>query len=201
MYAALAYILTAYLVGAIPFGLLLARSQGVDVRQGGSGNIGATNVARLAGKKLGLATLMLDILKGLLPMLVAGQVLQGQIHRDLWLALVGAAAVLGHMFPVYLRFRGGKGVATGLGVFLALSPLALAGSLVLFLLAVRFSGYVSLGSLLAAAAMPLWLLLLGEPGWKIWLALFVAVMIWIKHRANMERLVAGTEKSWKGRQS
>ncbi len=197
--AAIAAILLSYLAGAVPFGLLLSRGSGIDIRSKGSGNIGATNVARLLGKKLGILTLLLDLLKGFVPIWLAGQLVAAGPQHNLVVALCGGAAVLGHMFPVYLGFRGGKGVATGLGVFLYLEPLAVLYSLLVFVTTVFLSGYVSLGSLLASLTFPLWLFLLGAPAWTLWLAGFVVLMIWIKHHENIRRLLAGTEKSWKGK--
>ena len=190
-------ILLSYLVGAIPFGLLLSRGSGVDIRRQGSGNIGATNVARLLGRKLGILTLILDVLKGFVPIWLAGHFIAPGPQHNLVVALCGGATVIGHMFPVYLGFRGGKGVATGLGVFLFLQPLAVLYSLLVFVTAVVLSGFVSLGSLLASFSFPLWLFLLGAPAWTLWLAAFVVLMIWIKHHENIRRLLAGTEKSWK----
>ncbi|NLZ18046.1 MAG: glycerol-3-phosphate 1-O-acyltransferase PlsY [Desulfobulbaceae bacterium] len=190
-------ILFSYLVGAIPFGILLSRRSGIDIRTQGSGNIGATNVARLLGKKLGILTLLCDVAKGFLPIFCTALLVQQDPSRTLIMALSGAATVLGHMFPVYLRFHGGKGVATALGLFLYLAPWAVALVLLVFLATVRFSGYVSAGSLTAAASMPLWLLMLdGEP-WKIALAFFVVVLIWFKHSGNIKRLLNRTEKTWK----
>lgn len=190
-------ILLSYLAGAIPFGVLLSRKSGIDIRSQGSGNIGATNVTRLLGKKLGIITLLCDIAKGYLPIFLTALLVQDDPNRTLILALSGAATVLGHMFPVYLRFQGGKGVATALGLFLYLAPWAVALVLLVFLLTVRFSGYVSAGSLAGAASMPLWLLVLGGAPWKIGLAIFVVAMIWLKHAGNIKRLVNGTEKPWK----
>ena len=191
-------ILAAYLIGAIPFGVLLSRGSGIDIRSQGSGNIGATNVARLLGKKLGALTLLLDVAKGFLPIFCAALLLgEDTPHRGLTLACVGAAGVLGHMFPVYLRFKGGKGVATALGLFLYLSPWATLLALAAFLATVKFSGFVSAGSLMAAATLPLFLWILGGAAWQIGLAAFVALLIWIKHRANIVRLLQGTEPSWK----
>ncbi len=190
-------ILASYLVGAIPFGLLLSRSSGVDIRSQGSGNIGATNVARLLGKKIGILTLLLDVSKGFFPMFVTALVIGGGPGHNLLVALSGAATVIGHMYPVYLGFKGGKGVATGLGVFLYLAPLSVLFSLLLFIVAVGLSGFVSLGSLLASAAIPFWLYLLGAAGWKILLSSFIGIMIWFKHIPNIKRLLSGTEKSWK----
>ncbi len=186
-----------YLVGAIPFGLVIGKSVGVDVRQEGSRNIGATNVNRVLGKKLGALTLFCDCLKGLLPMWLASAVLGGQGQSELIVALTGVMAVIGHMFPVYLGFRGGKGVATGLGVFLFLSPPTIVVCLAVFLLAVRLSGFVSVGSLLASALAPLWLLLFGASWPAVAAALVIAVLIWIKHHENIARLRRGEEKPWK----
>ena len=193
-------ILASYLIGAIPFGLLLSRGSGIDIRQQGSKNIGATNVSRLLGKKLGLLTLLLDIAKGYLPMFVAGLVLGDAPNRNLITGLCGAASITGHMFPVYLGFKGGKGVATGLGVFLYLAPRVLLGCLAVFLAAVSLSGFVSLGSLLASAAILPGLYFFSEPSWKFILAAYVVVMIWFKHHQNIARLLQGTEKSFKKKQ-
>jgi acyl phosphate:glycerol-3-phosphate acyltransferase len=190
-------ILFSYGLGAVPFGLLLSRRSGIDIRTEGSRNIGATNVARVLGKKLGALTLVFDVLKGYLPMFVASILVQGDPHQELIIALCGAATVLGHMFPVYLRFRGGKGVATALGAFLYLAPPAVFGCLIVFLATVGLTGFVSLGSLLGSASMLLWLFLLKAPAWTLWLAAFIVLMIWIKHHQNIARLLSGTEKSWK----
>ncbi len=190
-------IAASYLVGAIPFGLVLSRGRGIDIREQGSRNIGATNVSRLLGKKLGFCTLLLDIAKGYLPMFAAGLLVGDDPGRNLVIGLCGAASITGHMFPVYLGFRGGKGVATGLGVFLYLAPKALLFCFVVFIAAVGLTGYVSLGSLLASAAILPGLFLFGEPSWKLYLAGYVVVMIWIKHYQNIGRLLNGTEKSFK----
>lgn len=187
----------SYLLGAIPFGLIISSMVGIDVRQEGSRNIGATNVSRVLGKKLGLLTLVCDGLKGYLPMLAAAHFLPEQGRKELLVCLCGIMAVLGHMYSVYLRFKGGKGVATSLGVFLYLSPLAIAISLVIFVAAVAFSGFVSVGSLLAAGLIPLWLWLLGASPATIATATVVALLIWGKHAENISRLVHGKEKSWK----
>lgn len=192
-------ILASYLLGAIPFGLLLSRGSGIDIRSQGSRNIGATNVSRLLGKKLGALTLVADILKGFVPMFIAAQLLDDYSYKSTLIALCGAASVLGHMFPVYLGFKGGKGVATGLGVFLFLAPKAVLACLAVFVAVVGLSGFVSLGSLLGSLTVVPVLWLLQEPAWKIVLAAFVVAMIWIKHYQNIGRLLQGTEKSWKKR--
>ncbi|WP_028583620.1 glycerol-3-phosphate 1-O-acyltransferase PlsY [Desulfogranum mediterraneum] len=190
-------VLLAYCIGAIPFGLVVSRRSGIDIRTQGSKNIGATNVARLLGKKYGAMTLAGDLLKGLLPIWLAALLVQGQPNEHLVLVLCGAATVLGHMFPVYLGFKGGKGVATALGLFLYLSPLAIVGCLLVFLGAVGVSGFVSLGSLLASASMIAFLILLHAPLWKVVLACGIVTMIWLKHHQNIDRLLDGSEKSWK----
>ena len=194
---AIALIIASYLVGAIPFGVLLSRRSGIDIRTQGSKNIGATNVARLLGKKLGILTLLADIAKGFTPLFVAGRLLPADGVQGTVLALCGAATVVGHMFPVYLGFKGGKGVATTLGVFLYLAPKALLGCLVVFGAAVGLSGFVSLGSLLGALAVLPGLWLLREPTWELALAAVVVALIWLKHYQNIGRLFQGTEKSWK----
>ena len=190
-------ITASYFVGSIPFGLVLSRRKGIDVRTRGSKNIGATNVARLLGKKLGFCTLVLDIAKGFLPMYLAGLLLGDTPERNLVIGLCGGAAITGHMFSIYLGLKGGKGVATALGVFLYLAPKALLICVGVFAAAVGISGYVSLGSLLASAAILPGLYVFGEPSWKLFLAGFVVVMIWIKHAQNIRRLLSGTEKSFK----
>ena len=143
-------VVVAYLLGSIPTGLLLARAFGVDIRSAGSGNIGATNVYRTLGRKFGIMTLAGDCLKGLVPVLAARYL---GVSAG-WLALTGSAAFLGHVYTVFLGFKGGKGVATALGVFLGVSPLAVPVSLAIFSLVLWKWRYVSLASITAAAAMP-----------------------------------------------
>jgi glycerol-3-phosphate acyltransferase PlsY len=189
--------IASYLIGAIPFGLLVGRLAGVDVRSAGSGNIGATNVSRLLGKKLGLITLFLDCMKGFLPIYLSSILLQDSGDKSIYIMASGVMAVVGHMFPVYLGFRGGKGVATALGVFLFLSPPAIGISLVVFIAAVATTGFVSAGSLLASGLFPLWLLLLGKPVNMIITAVIIGSLIWVKHHENIVRLIQGKEKSWK----
>lgn len=186
-----------YFVGAIPFGLVIGKMVGADVRNEGSRNIGATNVSRVLGKKLGFLTLVCDCLKGYLPMLFAAMLLPESDSKVFFIALTGVMAVIGHMFPVYLKFRGGKGVATGLGVFLYLSPISIVISLFVFVAAVAITGFVSAGSLLASGLIPLWLYFLGASPVTIAAAACVALLIWIKHHENIKRLLQGNEKSWK----
>ncbi|OKY75685.1 MAG: acyl-phosphate glycerol 3-phosphate acyltransferase [Desulfobulbaceae bacterium DB1] len=186
-------IILSYLVGSIPFGLLLGKLAGVDVRRDGSGNIGATNVSRLVGKKVGALTLLLDAAKGFVPMLVAdGLGADGNV-----VMLCGGASFLGHLFPLYLKFKGGKGVATALGIFLYLSPVALLICIAAFVAAVGLSGYVSVGSLVAAGVMPVVVFLQKGTGGCFFLAIFVSLLVWLKHRDNIARLVRHEEKSWK----
>ena len=200
------FIIISYLIGSIPTGLLLARAVGGgDIRKAGSGNIGATNVTRLFGKKLGMITLLGDVLKAAIPMLAVywyfahtGLAISAQ-EVDLAVSLCGGAAFLGHIFPVYLKFKGGKGVATALGVFIILEPGAVLISLFLFTGIVYVSGFVSVGSLLVSALMTLWIWLLGGSPNHVFLAFFIAVFIWLKHMDNINRLLAGTEKSWKNK--
>ncbi len=190
-------LLAAYLVGSIPFGLVLGRLAGIDVRAAGSRNIGATNVTRLAGKKLGALTLLCDALKGVLPMVAAARLLPESGGRELWVTLAGGAAFLGHLYPLYLSFQGGKGVATALGIFLYLAPVAALLDLLLFIGVVSNWGYVSLGSLTAALLMPGLVWLLYGSASKALLALGVGALVWLKHRENILRLMRGEEKGWK----
>jgi len=194
-----AVIIAAYLVGSIPSGLVLGKLSGLDVRKSGSGNIGATNVGRLLGKKMGFLTLVCDVGKAVLPMLLAARLLPPSDQRDLVVIFCGAAAFLGHLFPLYLKFHGGKGVATALGIFLYLSPPAAVIDMLIFIAVVYNWGYVSLGSLSAALLMPgiVWLLT-RSPAMTL-LAVFVGVLIWIKHHENIRRLLNNEEKTWKKR--
>lgn len=181
----------AYLLGAVPFGLLLARrAAGIDVRSAGSGNIGATNVARTAGKKLGAIVLVLDALKALLPVVLARALAPAayELHAG-----VGAAAVLGHVFPIYLKFHGGKGVASALGALLALAPWAALGGALLFLLAYAASRWVSLGSLLGAALTVALAFALGYPRAYAWCALGLCVLTIVRHRGNIARMLRRQE--------
>lgn len=182
--------LAAFLCGSIPFGLLLVKLAGKgDVRAHGSGNIGATNVSRVGGKALGIVTLLLDILKGFLPVFLARQAGLG----DGALSLVALAAVLGHVFTPWLKFQGGKGVATALGVALAFRASMVVPPLAVFLVLVLAFRYVSLGSVAAAAALPATLLMRGGPVAVVlpWTAL--ALLVIVKHHDNIRRLLKGTE--------
>jgi glycerol-3-phosphate acyltransferase PlsY len=186
----------SYLLGSIPFGLIIVRIRsGIDVRSVGSGNIGATNVLRVVGRGEAVLTLILDAAKGYLAVLLAG------LLTDHALPVIGCAAmaaILGHIFPVYLRFRGGKGVATAFGVFLYLSTKPVLISLGVFLLVVLLWRYVSLASIVAAAAFPFSYFLLERSSssspWILFSACFCACLIVLKHHENIQRLLKGTER-------
>jgi glycerol-3-phosphate acyltransferase PlsY len=188
--------LAAYLLGSIPFGVLLTKMLGRgDVRKSGSGNIGAANVVRVAGPAAGILTLVLDAAKGAAAVLLAERYTNGSAT---WMTLAALAALVGHCFPVWLRFKGGKGVATALGVFTVLSPLAALAALTLFVLVVAYWRYVSLGSIFAAAAMPMLIYFLWAPPHAPPLIVTAgtfaasALIVW-KHEANVQRLVQGGE--------
>src|SRR5262249_13099068 len=190
----------AYLLGSIPFGYLLVKyifTRGEDVRETGSGNIGATNVARKSGIKAGLLTYLFDMSKGFVAVALMRAV-AGENY--LWIGVAAVAAIVGHMFPIFLAFKGGKGVATGVGGLLALAPLSVLSTLVLWGLILYLTRYVSLASILATAAVPLWTLL--YYGW-VWpdphlkgmlvIGLIGCGLIVSKHHENIARLMGGTE--------
>lgn len=186
----------AYFLGSVPFGILVARlfDRSVDLRQVGSGNIGATNVARAVGKAAGILTLILDAGKGIFAMSLTLMFTEG--GADVWLALVGGAVFLGHVFPVYMDFRGGKGVATALGIVLFLSPVTAFILLVVFSLVVYFTRYVSLGSLCAAVGLPLMMALLATSRHFVTLSLMMTFLVIYTHRENIRRLLSGQEKKF-----
>jgi len=186
----IAAVAASYLIGAIPFGVLLTRAfSGADVRAAGSGNIGATNVLRVAGKRLGVATLVLDVLKGLLPVLAATWRLESpEAH-----AAVGVAALLGHCFPVYLKFQGGKGVATGVGAVIGLAPYAAVLALAVFIVVVGVTRWVSLGSMTASASIPILLFIRDGVSAAMLATLFMAALVIARHHANIGRLARGEE--------
>jgi glycerol-3-phosphate acyltransferase PlsY len=193
------YLPLAYLLGSIPFGYLIVKlTQGRDVRTAGSGNIGATNVGRVAGKSLGVLTLLLDAGKGWAAIWLVAQFTQQHFPSEVAAAVV---VVIGHMFPVWLKFKGGKGVATAVGAYLPICWPAVLGGLIVWVVVVGIWRYVSLGSLLAAAAMPLLIYRLYEPqpvpveltaG-----AVAISALIILKHRDNIGRLIAGNENRLK----
>ena len=186
----------AYLLGSIPWGILITKIFArADVRKAGSGNIGATNVARVAGPAAGIATLVLDTAKGFLAVWIAGRYSHDSAA---WMMIAGLAVLAGHCFPVWLNFKGGKGVAAALGVFLALSAPAALASLTIFALVTAYWKYVSLGSIAAAAAMPLLIYFLWAPHHApptviIFGTMAATLLIIYKHDANIQRLVQGVE--------
>jgi glycerol-3-phosphate acyltransferase PlsY len=188
--------ISAYLLGSIPFGLLLGKLFGAaDVRTEGSGNIGATNVARVAGPIAGIVTLLLDAAKGALAVVLAARLSD---QSSTWMMIAGLCALVGHCYPIWLGFHGGKGVATAAGVFLVLSPLAFLAAAILFFLVVLYWRFVSLGSISAAAAMPLliyffWAPHHAPPYAVTFGSLAAALLIVYKHDANIQRLVQGDE--------
>lgn len=200
----------AYLLGSIPFGYLLVKFvRGEDIRQSGSGNIGATNVARSGAKGLGALTLLLDVFKGVVAVWIAAALAASSFNRCAGvsevfglpcipplrlMSLAALFAVLGHIFPVWLKFRGGKGVATALGVFALLFPKAVVISLAIFIIVLALTRYVSLGSVLAALAFPVAAYFLYDPGWiSLSLTAAVSAVVILKHHQNIRRLVAGSE--------
>jgi acyl phosphate:glycerol-3-phosphate acyltransferase len=197
----------AYLLGSVPTGYLLVKLfRHEDIRSVGSGNIGATNVLRSGGKGLGAATFLLDVLKGAgavwLGAWLASKLIPSMPFRDAQ-ALAAVSAVLGHMFPVWLRFRGGKGVATGFGVFLVAAPLAALASIALFAIVLLLTRYVSLASILGAASFPVfaWFFVHGDkPAPYIAAQIFVASLIILKHHQNIRRLATGTESRFGARE-
>ncbi len=192
-------LIAAYLIGSIPFGYLIVRaSSGGDVRQTGSGGTGATNVSRRAGKPAGVLTLLLDAAKGAAVVALA-RWLVPEPTNDWWVAAAGILVIVGHIFPIWLAFRGGKGVATGIGVFLMFSPATVLAAAILFFVIAWLTRYVSLASVSAAAAIPLFVWL--ESGLRgranfvpmMSVAVMSALLIIIAHRGNINRLLNGTE--------
>jgi len=194
------FVAIAYLLGSIPFGYLLIKyvfTSGEDVREIGSGGIGATNVTRRAGRAAGLLTYVCDVSKG-----VAAVMLMRLVASDdyIWVGAAAVAAIVGHIFPIFLGFRGGKGVATGVGVYLAIAPYSVLATLVLWALIVYFTRYVSLGSIIATAAVPLWTLLFYgvlQPSPHLKALVIIGgvgcALIVAKHHENINRLMRGRE--------
>jgi acyl phosphate:glycerol-3-phosphate acyltransferase len=203
-----ALIAAAYLLGSIPFSFLVVRlMSGRDIREEGSRNVGATNVARTAGKAAGVIALLLDIAKGYAAV-VLGRWVVGQHgwpfeagaaaweSREFWVALAGLIAVLGHMFPIWLRFHGGKGVATAAGVFLALNPLVLAAAMLVFLIVALAFRMISLASIITAASIPVLMTYLGRgaPFWHVVVSIAIALVVIAKHHENISRIAGGKER-------
>ena len=181
--------LIAYLSGSIPFGAFLAKTQNINIFDHGSGNIGATNVARILGKKAGLITLAGDVFKGWGIVFLASL----WFEKSIIIALAGLSVFLGHLFSIFLKFRGGKGVATGLGLFSFVMPLPTLLSVGIFALTLRVSGYVSLSSILAAISLPIFGIFFRMPLPYIYLAVIVVLFTMQKHHDNIVRLTNGEE--------
>jgi acyl phosphate:glycerol-3-phosphate acyltransferase len=185
-----AVVLAAYLLGSIPFALILARRWGSDLRAVGSGNLGATNVMRASGVRAGVLVAILDMTKGAASVWLAARISDGAPLP----AAAGLAAIIGHIYPVWLRFRGGKGVATACGVFSLLTPLAVPPALAIFAAAVWLTKYISLGSVLASIALPPIAYALGSPAPAVIAAVAASAFIVFRHRSNLVRLFTGTER-------
>lgn len=189
----LLWMVLAYLLGSVPFGLILAKTLcGVDPREDGSRNTGATNVARLCGAKYGVLALVLDVLKGYLPATLA---VSGNLGTT-GISLVALAAILGHVFSPFLGFKGGKAVATTIGAFLALMPLGALLSVAACVLVIALTGYVSLGSLTLALCLPVFALLTGRLAYLPLAAVVMLLLFW-RHRENIRRLARGEEMPWR----
>jgi acyl phosphate:glycerol-3-phosphate acyltransferase len=186
-----AIVLAAYLLGSIPFALIFARRWGAaDPRRVGSGNLGAANVMRVSGVAAGVMVAALDMAKGAVSVWLAGRFSSGPEIP----AAAGFAAIVGHIYPVWLRFRGGKGVATACGVFSMLTPLAVPPALVVFVITVWFTKYISLGSVLASLALPPLAYVVGSPAPTVLAAIAASIIIVFRHRSNVVRLRTGTER-------
>ncbi|HVR39345.1 MAG TPA: glycerol-3-phosphate 1-O-acyltransferase PlsY [Thermoanaerobaculia bacterium] len=203
-----AVVAIAYILGSLPFSWIVVRLvTGKDLRAEGSRNVGATNVARTTGRLPGIFALLLDGAKGYAAVAIARWIvsrpdwpfavgLQPWESREAWIAFAGLVAVLAHMFPVWLRFHGGKGVATATGVFLALDPKVVVASIIVFLIVLLTTRFVSLASILAAASIPIFFRFLAHdaPFWRIVISIVIALLIIVKHHSNIARLVQGTER-------
>jgi len=186
-----AIVLAAYLLGSIPFALIFARRWGAaDLRRVGSGNLGAANVMRVSGVAAGVMVAALDMAKGAASVWLAGRFSAGPEIP----AAAGFAAIVGHIYPVWLRFRGGKGVATACGVFSMLTPLAVPPALIVFVITVWVTKYISLGSLLASLALPPLAYVVGSPAPAVFAAIAASILIVVRHRSNVVRLRTGTER-------
>jgi glycerol-3-phosphate acyltransferase PlsY len=187
--------LFGYLLGSVPIGLLLTKLfSKIDPRKMGSKNIGATNVFRTAGKRLGVLTLVGDLLKGAIPVVIAIQ--WGE--SDLWIAIAGLTPILGHIFPIFLGFRGGKGVATALGIYLVISPIAVLIECLIFAGIVWKSKFVSLGSLTCATTIPILIAFFRSDSKAYFIiSVIIAALILYRHQSNISRLLQGTENKWK----
>jgi glycerol-3-phosphate acyltransferase PlsY len=203
MLQAILLIILAYLIGSISAGMILSRLFGQgSLQKEGSKNIGATNVSRVMGKKWGALTLLGDMLKGMVVIWLGRWILGGESESAFpVICLMALAVFLGHLFPIFLGFRGGKGVATALGIFVLLGPKAVFVALPLFILVVYLGKYVSLGSLAAAGSFPILLLLFNYNIYTVLLSIIVAAAIILKHKENIRRLLKREEKPWTGTKS
>lgn len=210
----LALVIVSYLIGSIPFSFLIVKFHlDDDIRSHGSGNVGATNVLRTAGKRAGLLALLLDMGKGASAVLLArwmvasqpwpfdgpgvgAQTLADQLtYPSFWIGLAGLLAVLGHVFPIWLKFDGGKGVATAAGVFLAVHPMAMLMVTIIVLIVIAISRYVSLGSIVGAASMPLILrFVVGTTFWTVAFSIVISLIVIVTHHSNISRIANGTER-------
>jgi glycerol-3-phosphate acyltransferase PlsY len=197
------FALGAYLLGAVPFGKIIAKvGAQIDITQRGSKNIGATNVARELGLKWGVLTLVCDMLKGLIPIAIFSICYsKGELSGQLALAEVSLCPLLGHQFSIFMGFKGGKGVATALGIYLALSPVACVLGLLVFFLVVLKWDFISLGSMVSAGSIPIFLTLLNQPIPVVLASILMAVLIYFRHGENVLRLVRGEERKWKQREN
>ena len=195
------FCLAAYLFGSVPFGKLIAkRVASIDITKRGSQNIGATNVARELGTFWGLVTLILDMLKGFIPItLYISYASQKTDYYTIGLSAVMLSALIGHQFSIFLRFKGGKGVGTATGIYLALSPISCLLAVVLFILIVYKWDFVSLGSIVSASAMPLLLAFSGKGQFPVICSALIAALIILKHRENIQRMLKGEERKWRER--
>lgn len=184
------WVIVAYFVAAIPVGVVVGRLRGIDIRAVGSGNIGATNATRALGPRLGMVVLVLDVAKAALPVVLARQPFALGPHDEVGLAAVAMAAVVGHIFPVYLGFRGGKGVACALGVFVAIDPAVALGALLLYVQTLLLTRTSAIGSLTAVSGMTITLVIADAPWPQQLLSLGIAVLIWLRHTSNVRGLVA-----------
>lgn len=185
----------SYIIGSIPFGLLIGkRMAGIDITQRGSGNIGATNIARELGLRWGTVTLVLDLFKGFLAVSLSLLLFPA---FESGLPIVGLSALLGHQFSIFRRFQGGKGVSTALGIYLAIAPVPAVLTILIFVVTVYVSDFVSLGSMISCACMPILLLFSGESRFLVIGSIIMAALIWFKHRDNIQRILRREERKWR----
>jgi glycerol-3-phosphate acyltransferase PlsY len=190
-------VLLAFVIGSIPFGLIFTRGSGIDLRSTGSKNIGATNVLRSVGKLPAILTLLFDALKGALPVIICRYILGNNSHEipsaELWMSATGLATVLGHMFSVFLRLKGGKGVATGIGVIAAFTPSVSLILIAIWIIVAVVSRYSSLAALVASASLPIIYLIQSASVVKVSFGVILAALIIIKHKSNISNLISGAE--------